>query len=221
MNADEHNQQELEQQAMTFQRIQTELNAPKGQYNSFGKYNYRSCEDILHALKPLLAEAGFTLVITDEIVMVGSRYYLQATCTIRDGGGKVIAENKAYAREAEAKKGMDESQITGTASSYARKYALNGLLMIDDTKDADTDENAKVKKEAATPRVPHDKQLADNLEAMEASTNLPMLKILARAATDYFTKWEQPKACAQIKAKYDQIAATFEAGEKVDQEKAA
>jgi hypothetical protein len=117
--------------------IQKKLKAPKNQFNSFGKYKYRSCEDILEGIKPLLN--GGSLRLEDEIVMIGSRYYVKATATLSDGTETVSAS--AFAREPENKKGMDESQITGTASSYARKYALNGLFCIDDTKDADTDEH--------------------------------------------------------------------------------
>lgn len=119
--------------------IQHDLNAPKSQYNSFGKYNYRSCEDILSALKPLLKEHGMTIVLSDEIVGVGDRYYIKATATLSNGSSSL--SNSAFAREDEVKKGMDGAQITGTASSYARKYALNGMFAIDDQKDADTDEN--------------------------------------------------------------------------------
>ena len=119
--------------------VQAELKAPKGQYNSFGKYKYRSCEDILEAVKPILAKVGATLVVGDELLIMGERYYIKAVATFMDAetGDKVT--NTAYAREEETKKGMDGSQITGTASSYARKYCLNGLFLIDDTKDADTD----------------------------------------------------------------------------------
>lgn len=117
--------------------IQQNLNAPKNQRNSFGKYNYRSCEDILMAVKPLVRD--LTLQVTDEIVLVGERYYVKATATITDGIDSI--HTTAFAREEETKKGMDASQITGSASSYARKYALNGLLMIDDNKDADTMDN--------------------------------------------------------------------------------
>ena len=119
--------------------IQHDLNAPKSQYNSFGKYNYRSCEDILSALKPLLKKYGMTIVLSDEIVGVGDRYYIKATATLSDG--KTSLMNSAFAREDEVKKGMDGAQITGTASSYARKYALNGMFAIDDQKDPDTNEN--------------------------------------------------------------------------------
>jgi len=137
-------------------RIQRELKAPKGQYNSFGKYKYRSCEDILEAVKPILG--GCTLILSDEIVEVGGRVYVKATATLSvgpaffvDKSDESMAPQKAhdgmsvfttaFAREPDVKKGMDESQITGTASSYARKYALNGLFCIDDSKDADTNEH--------------------------------------------------------------------------------
>lgn len=121
--------------------IQHKLKAPKGQYNSFGKYNYRSCEDILEGVKPLLKEHNLALLIDDEIVQIGERYYVKATAKITDG--REIVSATAYAREPDAKKGMDESQITGATSSYARKYALNALLCIDDTKDADTMDSSK------------------------------------------------------------------------------
>lgn len=130
--------------------VQRELKAPKGQYNKFGKYMYRSCEDILEAVKPLLHERGLTLTLTDEIVYIDSaidpRYYVKARATVTDGENQEYTY--AYAREDLVKKGMDGSQITGTASSYARKYALNGLFLIDDTKDADTDENKRVQQAA-------------------------------------------------------------------------
>ncbi|MDT2613841.1 ERF family protein [Enterococcus dongliensis] len=116
----------------------TELKAPKGQRNNFGKYNYRSAEDILEALKPLANKYGLVPKLTDEIVLIGDRYYVKAHAIITDG--KNTEQASGFSREPESKKGMDESQITGTASSYARKYAMNGLYQIDDTKDADTDE---------------------------------------------------------------------------------
>ena len=122
--------------------IQNELKSPKGQYNSFGKYKYRSCEDILEAVKPICKKYSTTLVLTDEMQNIGERYYIKSNAILFDieNGESVI--NSAFAREEETKKGMDGSQITGTASSYARKYALNGLFNIDDTKNADTDEYA-------------------------------------------------------------------------------
>lgn len=121
-------------------KVQSELKAPKGQYNSFGKYKYRSCEDILEAVKPLNAKHGVVLTVGDEVVEISNRFYVKATAVFVDieSGEKII--NTALAREDDSKKGMDGSQITGTASSYARKYCLNGLFCIDDTKDADTDE---------------------------------------------------------------------------------
>ena len=130
--------------------IQAELKAPKGQYNSYGGYNYRSCEDILEAVKPLLKKEGLALILSDNIEEVGGRVYVKATATILDSGdaGSSIGV-AAYAREAETRKGMDDSQVTGSASSYARKYALNGLFAIDDTKDADaTNTHGKSQNEA-------------------------------------------------------------------------
>ena len=118
--------------------VQAELKAPKGQYNSFGKYNYRSCEDILEAVKPLLAKNELTLTLQDSLELVGDWHYIKATATVQDASGASLTTT-SFAREPEDKKGMDSSQVTGTASSYARKYALNGLFCIDDTKDADTD----------------------------------------------------------------------------------
>ena len=125
---------------MTLAAIQAELKAPKGNFNSFGKYKYRSCEDIVEAVKPLLADHRCHLVLSDDVVAVLDRVYVKSTATIYKGA-EIIGTATAFAREALDKKGMDDSQITGTASSYARKYALNGLLAIDDTRDADTDEH--------------------------------------------------------------------------------
>lgn len=121
--------------------VQASLKAPKGQYNSFGKYSYRSAEDILEAVKPLLHDNGLVLLITDTVEEIGGRVYVKATGRLlkTDGGNEL--EVSAYAREALERKGMDESQVTGSASSYARKYMLNGLFAIDDTKDADTMDN--------------------------------------------------------------------------------
>lgn len=125
--------------------IQNELKAPKNRYNSFGKYNYRSCEDILEAVKPLLKKYGVMLQISDEIEQRGERYYVRATVYAEDVETDQYFRVSAYAREEESKKGMEGAQVTGGASSYARKYALNGLLLIDDNKDPDTDENAREK----------------------------------------------------------------------------
>nr|DAZ16662.1 MAG TPA: ERF superfamily protein [Caudoviricetes sp.] len=123
----------------TLSHIQVELKAPKNLYNSFGGYKYRNAESILEAAKPLCAKHGCTLTVSDEVIFIGSRYYIKATATVQDKDGNA-ASATALAREDETKKGMDGAQITGTASSYARKYALNGLFCIDDTKDPDSNE---------------------------------------------------------------------------------
>jgi hypothetical protein len=151
-------------------KIQKELNAPKNLKNAFGGYNYRSAEGILDALKPLLGNG--TIICSDEIVLIGSRYYVKATATLTEG--KEFAFSVAFAREAENRKGMDESQVTGSASSYARKYALNGLFAIDDTKDADSADNTKI--EAVKPKFEikpgkvalSSTQLAKSLQRIEA-----------------------------------------------------
>lgn len=123
--------------------VQTELKAPKGQFNKFGNYSYRSCEDILESLKPLLKQVKATVILTDEIKLVGDRYYIEATCKFIDIETGEVLENKSLAREDENKKGMDLAQVTGSCSSYARKYALNGMFCIDDVKDADATNNGK------------------------------------------------------------------------------
>lgn len=121
-------------------RIQTEIKAPKNLYNNFGKYHYRNAEGICEAVKPYLEKEKCVLTLTDSIVEVGGRIYVEAIATLTDCESDTFFATTAYARESLEKKGMDDSQITGTASSYARKYALNGLFLLDDTKDADTDE---------------------------------------------------------------------------------
>lgn len=138
--------------------IQSELKAPKGQYNSFGKYKYRSCEDILEAIKPLLKENACVLTISDSVEMVGDRFYIKATATLRDTESTDEISVTAYAREAEDKKGQDSSQVTGATSSYARKYALNGLFCIDDTKDADTDEHRQQQEKGGRKAEPKQQQ---------------------------------------------------------------
>lgn len=130
--------------------IQAELKVPKNQRNNFGNYNYRSAEDILEAVKPLLKKHGAKIILSDKLVLIGDWHYIEATA--RFTCGDEVESVTAYAREPLNKKGMDESQITGTASSYARKYALNGLLLIDDTKDADTDEYKKQTSQNASNR---------------------------------------------------------------------
>ena len=137
--------------------IQQELKAPKTQRNNFGGYNYRSCEDILEAVKPLLTEQGCILSISDEVILIGDRYYIKATATITNMEGQ-SQSTTAYAREPEQKKGMDESQISGMASSYARKYALNGLFCIDDTRDADAMDNSHEGQHAPVPAQQQDER---------------------------------------------------------------
>lgn len=160
--------------------IQRTLNAPKGQYNNFGKYHYRSCEDILEGVKPLLN--GLFLSISDEIVLIGDRYYVKATASITDGETTHTAT--AMAREAADKKGMDEAQITGATSSYARKYCLNGLFGIDDAKDADTDEHKNQQNKA--PQQPLARQpdeiLADFTAQAAACQTMDDLKSIYRPA---------------------------------------
>lgn len=182
--------------------IQQELNAPKSQYNKFGGYNYRSCEDILMAVKPLLD--GLALTITDEIVAVGDRVYVKATATITDGKESVSAT--AFAREAVSKKGMDDAQVTGSTSSYARKYALNGLLLIDDNKDADHHDNraengAKTKQEQK-PAFSLDVALSD----LEQTADIASLK--AKFAVHWKAAPEDKKAA--IKQAYDDMKAYLE-----------
>lgn len=158
-------------------KIQSELVAPKDLYNKFGNYYYRSAESILEAVKPLLVKNNAQLTVSDEVVVVGDRVYVKATATLTDG--KETVSVTAYAREPSEKKGMDSSQITGATSSYARKYALNGLFLIDDSKDADTEENknesdARAKAEASgsdTPKVQRPNYSAEQLEKMKKWTD--------------------------------------------------
>lgn len=152
--------------------VQRELKAPKGQRNSYGGYNYRSCEDILEAVKPLTSNFGLILVISDEIEQVGERYYIKATATLSDSTGSYVS-NTAYAREELTRKGMDVSQITGAASSYARKYALNGLFAIDDTKDADA--TNKGQDEPKEPKQPTKEQAGKQLQAAKTVEELKEL----------------------------------------------
>jgi hypothetical protein len=153
--ASEHEISEFNNIEKKLRYVQYNLIANKTQYNSFGKYNYRSCEDILEAVKPLLNEVSAVITLGDSIENVGDRYYIKATATITDIETKESISVAAYAREAKEKKGMDESQLTGATSSYARKYALNGLLLIDDSKDSDftnTGEEPKPKAKQASPK---------------------------------------------------------------------
>ena len=157
--------------------VQQTLKAPKNQKNDFGGYKYRSCEDILEAVKPLLAQNGLTLTITDDIVPVGNRIYVKATATLY--GDKETLTVSAFAREEESKKGMDASQVTGAASSYARKYALNGLFCIDDTRDADATNTHG--KDETTP--------AAKKSAPKDETFTPVCKDCGKTLTDAEHDW--------------------------------
>lgn len=165
-------------------KIQSELKAPKGQYNSFGKYKYRSAEDILEAVKPLCVKHNVLLTLTDSIELIGERYYVKATARVSDGTKAV--EVTALAREDLDKKGMDGSQITGTASSYARKYALNGLFCIDDTKDADTDEYAAKTQGKTDPDAKKDAEKKKELEttAISAAEAKTLKGLIEMTGTD-------------------------------------
>lgn len=164
-------------------RIQNELKAPKGQFNKFGNYKYRSCEDIVESVKPILNAYGVMLNLSDEMVLIGDRYYIKAVAGLTDGTD--VIQSVAYAREPQDLKGMTESQITGTASSYARKYALNGLLAIDDTKDPDTDEFAtqtQQEEKKATPnqiKLLSEKYTGDNLKKLLEINKISKLEDLS------------------------------------------
>lgn len=180
--------------------IQFALKCNKGQYNSFGKYYYRSCEDILEAAKPICHANGCVLTISDEIVLIGERFYIKATATLTDIETGEQYKNVAYAREEGEKKGMDGSQITGTASSYARKYCLNGLFCIDDTKDADTNEyHQQVQKKSPN------NELAE-LEALAKRKGADLNKAIAYlqvASIKDLTPVQLKKLKAQLEAKAD------------------
>ena len=173
--------------------IQQELKAPKGQYNSFGKYKYRSCEDILEAVKPSLYDQACILTISDEVLFIEGRHYVKATATLTNSEGKSISVS-ALAREQESKAGMDASQLTGSTSSYARKYALNGLFCIDDTKDADTMDNTNEGHHSA----PATKQEDERPWLSEKQ----MLDAVARINNGELEVAEKAKAAFRMKKEY-------------------
>ena len=182
--------------------IQYELNAPKDAWNAFAKYSYRSAESILQALKPHLEASGLVLTISDEVTAVSDRIYVKATARLTDGTDSI--ETSAYAREPESKKGADESQITGAASSYARKYALCGLFAIDDNKDADAT-NTHGKQPEKQPEKPF--ELDKAIQALKTADNLETLQ-------KYFQNaWQRANEAQrnQLKAIYDQHKADFQA----------
>jgi len=186
-------------------KVQSELNAPKNQYNSYGNYKYRSCEDILASVKPLLAANGLSMTISDEVLLVGERFYIQATVRVTDVKDPTqYITTKALAREPLTQKGMADSQVTGTASSYARKYALNGMFLIDDTKDADTDEFHK----QTSDKEKDNKVKAEGREEMIAflEKNMPeerkqkMLEAYHISEIKYMKQADLTKVYAKIKA---------------------
>ena len=167
--------------------IQAEWKAPKSQFNKFGGYNYRNCEDILEAVKPLCAKHEIVPLLSDEIVMIGDRFYIKATAKVTDGKDEIATT--AFARESKDKKGMDESQITGSASSYARKYALNGLFCIDDTKDADFMDNSQSNKQQPKPQQQPPKETHvkgyDEFVALQKTKKVPPAEITKYIATEF------------------------------------
>ena len=182
--------------------IQTKLHAPKNQKNTFGGYNYRSCEDILEAVKPLLD--GLVLTITDEVTDVGGRIYVKATARLTDGKDAMTAT--AFAREAESRKGMDESQITGSTSSYARKYALNGLFLIDDNKDADSQDNSEQGQKAKPQPAQKPFDLPAALEWVKKAATVEQVKQRGRQAYAKATNDEERARIAALVEELEQAA---------------
>lgn len=175
--------------------IQSTLKAPKSQFNSFGKYNYRSCEDILEGLKPILKEEKALVILDDNIVQIGNRFYVEATATLIDAETGEKVSTKALAREDETKKGMDLAQVTGSVSSYARKYALNGLFCIDDTKDSDVTNkhgNEQKKKEVNESELNILYSLGESIEKDKNRVDSEVYKKFGKLAVD-LTKQEYEK----------------------------
>lgn len=188
-------------------KVQSELKAPKNQRNNFGGYNYRSCEDILEAVKPLLAKEGLVLTVCDDIALVGDRYYIKATATITDGVNSL--SNSAFAREEESKKGMDASQLTGSTSSYARKYALNGLLCIDDTKDADAT-NTHGKTEPVQPKVVK-KELTAEEKAQQIKEKVQTMMVYIKGLPVFEEGSEDYKKATSFAQKINEMGYTEDA----------
>lgn len=200
-------------------KIQTELKAPKTQFNKFGGYQYRSCEDIVEALKPLQEKYKCVVLLNDELVIIGDRYYIKATATIINEKGDKLSVS-ALAREPEAKKGMDESQITGSSSSYARKYALNGLFAIDDTKDADATNNhevapksvkqnynpPKAQTQAGSTKTLLSLEEINDLSELIETTNTDLSQFLAYFKVDKIALVDYEKAKNMLLKKLDKIS---------------
>lgn len=205
--------------------IQSALKAPKSQYNEFGRYKYRKAEDILEAVKPLLSANGCALTCTDELILVGDRYYIKATAIITCTEDGSSVQTTAFAREEAEKKGMDGSQVTGASSSYARKYALNGLLCIDDTADSDTTNVGETKPEKNSGRKPVQKVVEPNLAPEKSSGKSEMMPggrtynaivaahaqgKKAKSGADYRTAWaQQVNANAEMLAAFDNDVAAY------------
>jgi hypothetical protein len=185
--------------------IQSELKAPKNQWNDFGKYNYRSAEDILEAVKPLLKKHECHLTISDEMVVLGDRYYVKATATLAKEGESI--STTAYAREEESKKGMDSSQITGSTSSYARKYALNGLFCIDDTKDPDyTNTHGKEPTpKAVNPKETVKKELKGAIDALNKCKDIPSVDEVVKAYKTLWTNQDFKNATAKRRKELNEV----------------
>lgn len=191
--------------------IQSELKAPKTQYNNFGRYKYRNCEDILEALKPILAKNMAVVTVSDEIVPADGRFYVKATAKITDAESGESVETTAFAREEDSKKGMDGSQLTGSSSSYARKYALNGLFAIDDTKDADfQNEERKEYKKAFSDYYKHELKVAvsDYCKKTSADPSEVKLMLINKLHVDFSELNEEDikKMTAFLKEKMKEVA---------------
>lgn len=200
-------------------KVQTELKAPKSQFNKFGGYKYRKAEDILEAVKPILAKYGCTLTCTDDLMLVGDRYYIKATATITSIEDGSAVSTTAFAREEEDKKGMDGSQVTGASSSYARKYALNGLLCIDDTADSDTTNVGDAKDQPAQEKPapkPKTKKQVDPNDLMPGSANYKKViaayatGVMSKSGEDYRTVWIRTvQAGTDLQEAFDHDVATY------------
>lgn len=183
--------------------IQSELKAPKNQTNNFGRYNYRSCEDILEAVKPILKKEKCVVIVNDEIEQVDNRFYVKATVSLVDVESGEIIASSAYAREEESKKGMDGSQVTGASSSYARKYALNGLFAIDDTKDSDATNQHDKKQNTANQQSIIKQQIAEILKVKGISFDkiTEVIKVkFKKQKFDELTASDQQKLLEEVRA---------------------
>ena len=191
-------------------KVQNELKAPKNQYNSFGKYSYRNCEDICESVKPLLLANGLAMFISDNIELIGDRYYIKAIVTVVDTETGETLTNSALAREEENKKGMDSSQVTGSTSSYARKYALNGMFLIDDTKDSDfTNTHGKENNEEKLSRIKGtglSEAQIKRLYAIAAKANVEKSMVLKAIKQEFKVE----KAELLTKDQYDELCARLE-----------